>query len=64
MLDPFWSTTITSGNKVLDEINWFKSDIDKCGINSYKTIEGYFDIYDADSFNTLTHTPIMRINFE
>lgn len=63
MLDPSWSTLITRGNKIVDIVQWNHVDVERCKIDKYRTVDGYFRICDAYSYAILFDTPTIRINF-
>lgn len=56
MMNPFFSTTVYDGKKVIDEITVFSSDLEENGIESIEEVELKFHIYDADSYSTITNS--------
>lgn len=56
MMSPFFTTTIYDGKKSIDAITVFSSDLEDNGIESIEDVELKFNIYDADSYATITDT--------
>lgn len=56
MMSPFFSTTVYSGKKSIDDITIFSSDLEENGIEEIEEVELKFHIYNADTYNTITDT--------
>lgn len=54
MMSPFFSTTVYSGKKAINDITVFSSDLEENGIEAIEEVELKFHIYDADSYSTIT----------
>lgn len=53
MMSPFFTTTVYSGKKSIDDITIFSSDLEANGIKSIDQVELKFVIYDADTYSTI-----------
>jgi len=51
MIDPFWATTITPGNKKIDTISFSKSQLEENGIKTVGEIEFTLRIYDDNNWS-------------
>ncbi len=54
MLSPFFSTTVYDGKKAINDITVFSSDLEENGIETIEEVELKFNIYDADSYSTIS----------
>lgn len=56
MMSPFFTTTVYSEKKDIDDITIFSSDLEENDISSIDEVELKFHIYDSDSYNTIKDT--------
>lgn len=56
MMTPFFSTSVYSMRKSIDEITVFSSDLERNGIESIDEVELTFTIYDDDTYETIVDT--------
>ncbi|MBR5799980.1 MAG: hypothetical protein IKY23_07935 [Lachnospiraceae bacterium] len=56
MMSPFFSTTVYNEKMSIDDITIFSSDLEENGIESIEEVELKFNIYDADTFDTLANS--------
>lgn len=61
MISSILSSTIAPGKKINDTITFMSSDLDECGIEYIKDIEFYLEVMDADSYNTLASSEVIKI---
>jgi len=54
MVTPFFSSTVYAGKKAVDDITIMSSDLENNGIKSVNDIELSFNIYDVDSYQTIS----------
>ncbi len=54
MVTPFLSSTVYAGKKAVDDITIMSSDLENNGIKSVNDIELSFNIYDVDSYQTIS----------
>ena len=54
MVSPAFSSTVYTGKKAIDEITVFSSDLEDNGITSVDDIELSFEIYDTNTYQTIT----------
>ena len=64
MMDPFWSTTITAGNKARETIYWFEESCIERGIEDISVVEFVINACDADTWTSILETPTIRVTFE
>ena len=63
MIEPMCSADVAAGKKVNDDMTWFSTEFEENGITTVETIEFYFYIYDADSWDTVAESEIITLNF-
>lgn len=62
MMDPLFSTTVYDGKKAVDPITLFESDLQDNDIESIDSAELKFNIYNADSYQTIVETDTISIS--
>lgn len=62
MMDPLFSTTVYDGKKAVDSITLFESDLQDNDIESIDSAELKFNIYNADSYQTIVETDTISIS--
>lgn len=62
MMDPLFSTTVYDGKKAVDPITLFESDLQENNIESIESAELKFNIYNADSYQTIVETDPISIS--
>lgn len=62
MMDPLFSTTVYDGKKAVDPITLFESDLQDNDIESIDSAELKFNIYNADSYQTIVETNTISIS--
>lgn len=51
MLDPFWATSVTAGNKANSTISFYDTDLADCGISTVDEITFMLSVYDMDDYS-------------
>ncbi len=62
MMDPLFSTTVYDGKKAVDPITLFESDLQDNDIEAIDSAELKFNIYNADSYQTIVETDTISIS--
>lgn len=56
MMSPFFSTTVYNEKMSIDDITIFSTDLEENGIETIEEVELKFNIYDADTYETLANS--------
>lgn len=64
MMDPFWATTVTAGNKSRETVTWLDASCVENNIEDIETVEGYFSISNDDTWDKIVDTPTIRVTFD
>ena len=64
MMDPFWATTVTAGNKSRETVTWLDASCVENNIKDIETVEGYFSISNDDTWDKIVDTPTIRVTFD
>lgn len=64
MIEPVFSCDVVSGKKAFDTITFFQSDLENNNIEEINEMELEFEIFDANSWNTIKHTSAIKVMFE
>lgn len=63
MVDPSFSCDISAGKKAFDSISFMDSDLEDNGIADITDVELYFHVFEADGWDTLFDSDIVKITF-
>lgn len=63
MVDASFSPEIAPGKKCIDGLTLFPNDLEENGITDISDLETSFHIFDSESWETITETPAVSINF-
>lgn len=63
MVDPIFSCDVLSGKRTVDTITFMSSELEENGITDIADIELVFHIFNADSWEDITDTDVVTINF-
>ncbi|MGN0342225.1 MAG: hypothetical protein ACI4DO_05465 [Roseburia sp.] len=56
MMSPLFSTTVYDGKKAIDDITIFSTDLEENGIETIEDVELKFQIFDAETYQTITES--------
>lgn len=64
MIEPIFSSEICAGMKIVDELCFWKDDLNDNDISSINEIALYFYVVERDSWNDIDYSPAITIHFE
>jgi len=63
MIDPIFSTDVMSNKKAISSITFLSSDLEDNDITKFETLELSFHIFNLDTWNAITDTDTITLNF-
>jgi len=63
MVDAMFSCEVMPSKKAVDTITFFESDLEENEITNIDNLELYFHIFDAESWNNIVDTDVVKITF-
>lgn len=63
MVNPSMSCDITPGKKIIGGLTFFSSDLEENSITDITNLETSFNIFDADTYETIIQTPALTLTF-
>lgn len=64
MMDPLFASTVYNGKKAIESVTLFSSDLEKNGITSIQDVELKFHIYDAENYDTIVDSDVIKFSAE
>lgn len=63
MVTSSMSEDVLVGKKAISAVQFFSTDLESNGIDDITSVELYFHIFEAETFDTITETDVITINF-
>ncbi|MGN0317845.1 MAG: hypothetical protein ACI4E1_07945 [Lachnospira sp.] len=64
MVTSIMSADVYAGKKAFDDISLLSSDLEQNNITSIENVEFKFHIYNSDTYDTITDTPVIKMSFK
>jgi hypothetical protein len=62
MMTPYFSCDVYDGKKAIDDITIMSSELEDNGIESIDDVELKFNIYDADTYDTIANSDVIKFS--